>query len=139
MTEENKQETKAAKGPVGGAKPEKKNGSPRRRKIFRPRTQPDSLPARENAGNVLTGEKRIKPVPETGKTKMSEKAVSNPENKENKESKRQLSRQTSAQKAIEKAKTEYEKYQVKELSPIEKEYLNSINKINQIAESLDKK
>ena len=33
----------------------------------------------------------------------------------------------------------YEKYQIKELSPIEKEYLNSINKINQIAESLDKK
>ena len=34
---------------------------------------------------------------------------------------------------------EYKKYQVKELSPIEKEYLNSINKINQIAESLNKK
>ena len=33
----------------------------------------------------------------------------------------------------------YQKYQIKELSPIEKEYLNSINKINQIAESLDKK
>ena len=45
----------------------------------------------------------------------------------------------SHKEAIEKAKTEYEKYQVKELSPIEKEYLNSINKINQIAESLDKK
>lgn len=41
--------------------------------------------------------------------------------------------------AIEKAKSEYEKFQIKELSPIEKEYLNSINKINQIAESLDKK
>lgn len=45
----------------------------------------------------------------------------------------------SHREAIEKAKTEYEKYQVKELSPIEKEYLNSINKINQIAKSLDKK
>ena len=45
----------------------------------------------------------------------------------------------SHKEAIEKAKTEYKKYQVKELSPIEKEYLNSINKINQIAESLDKK
>lgn len=45
----------------------------------------------------------------------------------------------SHRESIEKAKTEYEKYQVKELSPIEKEYLNSINKINQIAKSLDKK
>ena len=45
----------------------------------------------------------------------------------------------SHKEAIEKAKSEYEKYQIKELSPIEKEYLNSINKINQIAESLDKK
>ena len=45
----------------------------------------------------------------------------------------------SHKKAIEKAKIEYQKYQIKELSPIEKEYLNSINKINQIAESLDKK
>ena len=41
--------------------------------------------------------------------------------------------------AISKAKKEYEKYQVKELSPIEKEYLSSIKKINQIAENLDKK
>ena len=41
--------------------------------------------------------------------------------------------------AIEKAKIEYKKYQVKELTPIEKEYLNSINKMNQIVESLDKK
>ena len=45
----------------------------------------------------------------------------------------------SHKEAIEKAKMEYKKYLVKELSPIEKEYLNSINKINQIAESLDKK
>lgn len=45
----------------------------------------------------------------------------------------------SHKKAVEKAKIEYEKYQIKELSPIEKEYLNSIDKINQIAESLDKK
>lgn len=45
----------------------------------------------------------------------------------------------SHKKAVEKAKTEYEKYQIKELSPIEKEYLNSIDKINQFAESLDKK
>lgn len=45
----------------------------------------------------------------------------------------------SHKKAVEKAKTEYEKYQIKELSPIEKEYLNSIDKINQIVESLDKK
>ena len=41
-------------------------------------------------------------------------------------------------KAIEKAKLEYEKYQIKELSPIEKEYLKSINKINEIAEKLNK-
>ena len=45
----------------------------------------------------------------------------------------------SHKKAMEKAKIEYEKYQIKELTPIEKEYLNSIDKINQIAESLDKK
>ena len=44
----------------------------------------------------------------------------------------------SHKKAMEKAKIEYEKYQIKELTPIEKEYLNSINKLNQIAESLDK-
>ena len=41
--------------------------------------------------------------------------------------------------AVLKSKIEYEKYQIKELSPIEKEYLNFINRINQIAESLDKK
>ncbi len=45
----------------------------------------------------------------------------------------------SHKKAVEKAKIGYKKYQIKELSPIEKEYLNSIDKINQIAESLDKK
>ena len=45
----------------------------------------------------------------------------------------------SHKEAIEKAKIEYQKFQIKELSPIEKEYSNSINKINQIAESLDKK
>ena len=41
--------------------------------------------------------------------------------------------------AIQKTKIEYKKYQIKELSPIEKEYLNSINKINQITKSIDKK
>lgn len=40
--------------------------------------------------------------------------------------------------AIEKAKIEYEKYQIKELSPIEKEYLESINKINEIVRDLNK-
>lgn len=45
----------------------------------------------------------------------------------------------SHKEAIEKAKIEYQKYQIKELSPIEKEYLNSINNINKIAEELDKK
>ena len=45
----------------------------------------------------------------------------------------------SHKEAIDKAKIEYKKYQVKELSPIEKEYLNSINKINEIAKSLDNK
>ena len=39
---------------------------------------------------------------------------------------------------MEKAKIQYYIYQIKELTPIEKEYLNSINKLNQIAESLDK-
>lgn len=43
----------------------------------------------------------------------------------------------SHKKAVEKAKLEYEKYQIKELSPIEKEYLNSINKINEIVEKLE--
>jgi len=44
----------------------------------------------------------------------------------------------SHKKAIEKAKTEYKKYQIKELSPIEKEYLNSISKITEIAKQLSK-
>lgn len=44
----------------------------------------------------------------------------------------------SHKKAVEKAKLEYEKYQIKELSPIEKEYLNSINRINKIAEKINK-
>lgn len=44
----------------------------------------------------------------------------------------------SHKEAVEKAKLEYEKYQIKELSPIEKEYLNSINKINKIADKLNK-
>ena len=39
--------------------------------------------------------------------------------------------------AIQKAKTEYHKIQLKELSPIEREYLNSINNIKTIAEKLD--
>lgn len=41
--------------------------------------------------------------------------------------------------AINKARIEYRKYQVKELSSIEKEYLNSINEINRIVENLNKK
>lgn len=45
----------------------------------------------------------------------------------------------SHKEAIEKAKIQYKKYLVKELSPIEKEYLNSIKKINKIAENLVKK
>lgn len=40
--------------------------------------------------------------------------------------------------AIDKAKIEYKKYQVKELSSIEKEYLNSINDINKLVEKIDK-
>ena len=35
---------------------------------------------------------------------------------------------------MEKAKNEYKKYQAKELSPIEKEYLNSINNLSKIGE-----
>ena len=40
--------------------------------------------------------------------------------------------------AIEKAKLEYKKYQVKELSPIEKEYLKSINDINNLTHDISK-
>jgi hypothetical protein len=43
----------------------------------------------------------------------------------------------SHKEAIEKAKLEYGKYQIKELTSIEKEYLKSINKINEIAEKLN--
>ena len=34
--------------------------------------------------------------------------------------------------AIEKAKTEYKKYQVKTISPVEKEYLESLKRLNNI-------
>ena len=44
----------------------------------------------------------------------------------------------SHKEAIDKAKIEYKKYQLKELSPIAKEYLNSINEINKIAGDLNK-
>lgn len=43
----------------------------------------------------------------------------------------------SHKEAIEKAKLEYGKYQIKELTSIEKEYLKSINKINEITEKLN--
>ena len=43
----------------------------------------------------------------------------------------------SHKEAIKKAKLEYGKYQIKELTSIEKEYLKSINKINEIAEKLN--
>ena len=45
----------------------------------------------------------------------------------------------SHKEAVDKAKIEYQKYQIKELTPIEKEYLNSINNINKIVEKLEKK
>ena len=41
--------------------------------------------------------------------------------------------------AIEKAKTEYKKYQVKTISPIEQEYLNTLKKISNKIENKDKK
>ncbi len=44
----------------------------------------------------------------------------------------------SHKEVIKKAKLEYDKYQIKEISPIEREYLNSINKINNIADKLSK-
>lgn len=44
----------------------------------------------------------------------------------------------SHKEAIEKAKLEYEKYQIKELTSIERVYLNSINKINELAENINK-
>ena len=43
----------------------------------------------------------------------------------------------SHKEAIEKAKLEYGKYQIKELNSIEKEYLKTINEINEIAEKLN--
>lgn len=44
----------------------------------------------------------------------------------------------SHKKAVEKAKLEYRKYQIKESTSIEKEYLKSINKISELAENLNK-
>lgn len=44
----------------------------------------------------------------------------------------------SHKEAIEKAKLEYGKYQIKELTPIEKEYLKSINEIKETVEKLNK-
>lgn len=41
--------------------------------------------------------------------------------------------------AMKKAKVEYEKYRIKELSPIEKEYLNSINDMKELAEKINQK
>lgn len=41
--------------------------------------------------------------------------------------------------AIEKAKSEYKKYQVKTISPIEKEYLNALKQISGEIEKKDKK
>ena len=41
--------------------------------------------------------------------------------------------------AIDKAKEEYKKYQVKELTSIEKEYLNSIKNLGEIVENIDRK
>lgn len=40
--------------------------------------------------------------------------------------------------AIKKAKVEYKKFQVKELSSIEKEYLSSINEIKELTEKINK-
>lgn len=40
--------------------------------------------------------------------------------------------------ALEKARLEYKKYQVKEFNSIEREYLNSINKINKTINNLEK-
>ena len=41
--------------------------------------------------------------------------------------------------AIEKAKTEYKKYQVKTLSPVEKEYIESLKRINSMVNEKEKK
>ena len=42
-------------------------------------------------------------------------------------------------KAIEKARTEYKKYQVKTISPVEQEYLNTLKEISNKIENKDKK
>ena len=42
-------------------------------------------------------------------------------------------------KAIEKAKTEYKKYQVKTISPVEKEYLESLKRLNSMVNEKEKK
>ena len=41
--------------------------------------------------------------------------------------------------AIKKAKSEYKKYQVKTISPVEEEYLKSLKKISSEIEKKDKK
>lgn len=45
----------------------------------------------------------------------------------------------SHKKAIEKAKTEYKKYQVKTISPVEKEYLKALKEVSNKIEKIDKK
>ena len=42
----------------------------------------------------------------------------------------------SHKKAINKAKNEYKEYQLKEMTPIEKEYLKSINRIKDITKEI---
>lgn len=44
----------------------------------------------------------------------------------------------SHKKAIQKAKAEYRKYQVKTISPVEEEYLNTIKEINNKIEKKEK-
>ena len=44
----------------------------------------------------------------------------------------------SHKKAIQKAKEEYRKYQVKTISPVEEEYLNTIKEINNKIEKKEK-
>ena len=48
------------------------------------------------------------------------------------------SRSISHKKAIQKAKAEYRKYQVKTISPVEEEYLNTIKEINNKIEKKEK-
>ena len=45
----------------------------------------------------------------------------------------------SHKQAIEKAKSEYKKYQVKTISPVEREYLKSLKQISSKIEKKDKK